>query len=71
MASAGVSLAGTSSTQGAVLTLLRLLSAQVCLLVHMGVFCISACVKPLHTLVLWGQGLRWSLLVFISTHLNG
>lgn len=74
MASAGVSLAGTSSTQDGGSSLNpapSFICTGVFAYAHGHVCCIPACVKLLDTQVLWGQGLRWSLLVFISSDLNG
>lgn len=67
LASARVSLAGTSTQYGIQLTSHHLSSAQVCLLMHP-----SMCEVAGHTHKCSGeQGLRCSLLVLISTDLTG
>lgn len=74
MDNAGVSLAGTPSTQDGGSSLNpapSFICTGVFAYAHGCVFCIPACVKLLDTQVLWSQGLRWSLLLFISTDLNG
>lgn len=74
MASAGVSLAGTSSTRDGGSSLNpapSFICTGVFAYAHGCVFCIPGCVKLQDTQVLWGQMLRWPLLVFISTDLNG